>query len=54
MKVLITGAAGFIGSTTAQLLVDQGHEVVGLDNLVSGRAENVPCMCSLRRSNRTG
>lgn len=42
MKVLVTGAAGFIGSTTAQLLVDQGHEVVGLDNLASGRAENVP------------
>ena len=38
----MTGAAGFIGSTTAELLVDEGHEVVALDNLSSGRIENVP------------
>jgi UDP-glucose 4-epimerase len=42
MKVLVTGAAGFIGSTTAELLLAQGHEVVALDNLSSGRADNVP------------
>lgn len=42
MRVLVTGAAGFIGSTTAELLLANGHEVVALDNLVSGRAENVP------------
>ncbi|HLY52244.1 MAG TPA: SDR family NAD(P)-dependent oxidoreductase, partial [Steroidobacteraceae bacterium] len=33
MKLLLTGAAGFIGAATAQRLLDQGHEVVGLDNL---------------------
>jgi UDP-glucuronate 4-epimerase len=33
MKVLVTGAAGFIGSFTAQRLLDRGDEVVGLDNL---------------------
>ena len=33
MKVLVTGAAGFIGSTTARHLLDRGDEVVGLDNL---------------------
>ena len=33
MKVLVTGAAGFIGSWTAQRLLDRGDEVVGLDNL---------------------
>ncbi|MBB3170070.1 NAD-dependent epimerase [Simiduia aestuariiviva] len=33
MKVLITGAAGFIGSTLAHRLLDRGDEVLGLDNL---------------------
>ena len=33
MKVLVTGAAGFIGAATAQRLLAAGHEVVGLDNL---------------------
>lgn len=33
MKLLVTGAAGFIGSATAQHLLDRGDEVVGLDNL---------------------
>lgn len=42
MRVLVTGAAGFIGSTTAELLIAKGHDVVGLDNLVSGQATNVP------------
>lgn len=42
MKVLVTGAAGFIGSTTAELLVAEGHDVVALDDLSSGRRDNVP------------
>ena len=33
MKYLVTGAAGFIGMYTAKRLLDDGHEVVGLDNL---------------------
>jgi UDP-glucuronate 4-epimerase len=33
VKILVTGAAGFIGARTAQRLLDVGHEVVGLDNL---------------------
>ncbi|MGB6602913.1 MAG: NAD-dependent epimerase [Steroidobacteraceae bacterium] len=33
MKILVTGAAGFIGSATAQRLLARGYEVVGLDNL---------------------
>ena len=42
MRVLVTGAAGFIGSTTAELLLDGGHEVVALDSLVRGTRNNVP------------
>jgi UDP-glucose 4-epimerase len=42
VKVLVTGAAGFIGSTTAELLLAQGHDVVALDSLISGQRENVP------------
>lgn len=33
MKVLVTGAAGFIGYSITKHLVDQGHQVVGIDNL---------------------
>jgi len=33
MQVLVTGAAGFIGSTTARVLLERGDEVVGIDNL---------------------
>ncbi|WP_298440703.1 NAD-dependent epimerase [uncultured Ferrimonas sp.] len=33
MKILVTGAAGFIGNFVAERLLEQGHEVVGLDNL---------------------
>ena len=32
MKILVTGTAGFVGSYTAHSLLDDGHEVVGLDN----------------------
>jgi UDP-glucose 4-epimerase len=41
MKCLITGGAGFIGSHLAQTLVARGAEVVILDDLSTGRAENV-------------
>jgi UDP-glucose 4-epimerase len=42
MKVLVTGGAGFIGSWLAQGLLDEGHEVVVVDNLSTGKAEHVP------------
>jgi UDP-glucose 4-epimerase len=36
MKVLVTGAAGYIGSIVTEQLVEQGHAVIALDNLVNG------------------
>ena len=33
MKVLITGTAGFIGSTLAMRLLERGDEIIGIDNL---------------------
>ncbi len=41
MKTLITGGAGFIGSHLAELLIDKGHEVTVVDNLLSGRLKNL-------------
>jgi UDP-glucose 4-epimerase len=41
VKLLVTGGAGYIGSVTSRLLLDAGHEVVILDNLVTGFREAV-------------
>ncbi len=41
MKALITGGAGFVGSHLADRLLEQGHEVVVLDNLSTGSIENI-------------
>jgi UDP-glucose 4-epimerase len=40
-KVLVTGAAGFIGSHTCDQLLDAGHAVIGVDNFRTGRRENL-------------
>ena len=41
MRYVISGAAGFIGSHLCDCLIDQGHEVVALDNLITGDFENI-------------
>ena len=40
-RVLVTGAAGFLGSLLCEALVADGYEVIGMDNQVSGRTENL-------------
>lgn len=41
MRILITGAAGFLGSHLCDRLLAEGHHVVGMDNFITGRAENL-------------
>ena len=41
MRILITGGAGFLGSHLSDLLLQAGHSVICMDNLVTGRMDNV-------------
>ena len=41
MRVLITGAAGFLGSHLADRFLADGHSVVGLDNFITGNPDNI-------------
>lgn len=41
MRVLITGAAGFLGSHLCDRLIKEGHSVVGMDNFITGSPENL-------------
>ena len=42
MKALVTGGAGYIGSTVANFLIDRGHDVTIIDNLSTGIKKNIP------------
>jgi len=42
MKALVTGGAGYIGSTVSNFLLDLGHEVTIIDNLSTGSKKNIP------------
>jgi len=41
MRVLITGAAGFLGSHLCERLLHEGHTVIGIDNFVTGNPDNI-------------
>jgi len=41
MRILLTGVAGFLGSHLCDRLLAEGHEVIGLDNFITGSPENI-------------
>ena len=41
MRTVVTGAAGFIGSHLSEALLDRGHSVIGIDNLLTGDLANI-------------
>ncbi len=49
MNILITGAAGYVGSVCAEVMLDRGHAVVALDNLKEGHRAAVPPACKFHQ-----
>jgi len=46
MRILLTGAAGFLGSHLTDRLINEGHNVIGLDNFITGNKENLSHLAS--------
>jgi dTDP-glucose 4,6-dehydratase len=41
MRILVTGAAGFLGSNLCDRLISEGHQVIGMDNFITGSPDNL-------------
>ena len=41
MRILITGAAGFLGSHICDRLISMGNEIIGMDNFITGNQQNL-------------
>ena len=41
MRILVTGGAGFLGSHLCDALIDEGHSVLCVDNLITGKLQNI-------------
>jgi dTDP-glucose 4,6-dehydratase len=49
LRILITGAAGFLGSHLSDRLLAEGHDVIGMDNLITGSRDNIAHLAGNRR-----
>ncbi|MBS3750152.1 MAG: SDR family oxidoreductase [Anaerolineales bacterium] len=49
MRILVTGAAGFLGSHLCDRLIAEGHHVIGMDNFITGRQENLAHLAGQER-----
>jgi len=49
MRILVTGGAGFIGSHLCDRLLADGHDVIAMDNLITGSADNIAHLAGNRR-----
>ena len=41
MRTIVTGSAGFLGSHLCDALLARGHQVIGIDNILTGRTDNI-------------